>query len=272
LKPESLKVQSIKLRNSPARNLKLFLDSRVDLYNQPAFVATDPIQIPHLYKNHEDIEISAFLTATLSWGQRKTIINKSGELMKLLDNRPYYFITHAPDKSYERFDQFCHRTFNATDTLYFLRALKNLYSRYGSLKLVFERGFKINHDAEGALNHFRNCFFETEFPNRTAKHVSDVSHGSSAKRLNMFLRWMVRNDNRGVDFGIWKNIDPAWLCIPLDVHVGNTARKLQLLKRNQDDWKAVCELTSRLRTFDRNDPVKYDFALFGLSAFEEIIF
>jgi uncharacterized protein (TIGR02757 family) len=249
-------------------NLKSFLDSKYDQYNRPEFIETDPIQIPHLFTLREDIEIAGFLTATLAWGQRKTIINKSKELLQLFENKPFSFIKEAEETDFSRFERFCHRTFNATDTLYFLHALKNIYNRHGGLRQVFEQGFKINNNAETAIAHFRNVFFETDYPARTRKHVPDVTRGSSAKRLNMFLRWMVRNDNRGVDFGLWKNISPSWLCIPLDLHTGTTARRLGMLNRKQNDWQSVCELTEQLRIFDPLDPVKYDFALFGLSAFE----
>ncbi len=250
------------------KDLKAFLDAKGELYNRFEFIETDPIQIPHQYSKGEDIEIAAFLTATLAWGQRKTIISKSRELLSLMDNRPHEFLMNTTEKELIRFEQFCHRTFNGTDTLYFLHALRNIYLHHGGLKSVFTGGFKLTHDAAGALQHFRSVFFETDFPLRTAKHVADVSRGSSAKRLNMFLRWMVRRDNCGVDFGLWTDIDPAWLCIPLDVHSGSTARKLGLLVRTENDWKAVEELTGRLRLLDRADPVKYDFALFGIGAFE----
>jgi len=250
------------------KNLKEFLEERAELYNRPEFINTDPIQIPHLFSKPEDIEISGFLTATLAWGQRKTIINKSKELMNLMDNSPFSFISSAKEKDLKRFAKFCHRTFNATDTLYFISSLKNIYKLHGGLKHVFERGFAISRNAAGALKSFRSVFLETEYPPRTAKHVPDVSRGSSAKRLNMFLRWMVRKDNRGVDFGIWNGINPAWLSIPLDLHTGRTARKLGLLHRKYDDWQAVEELTTELRKFDPDDPVKFDFALFGIGVFE----
>jgi uncharacterized protein (TIGR02757 family) len=250
-------------------DLKAFLDSKFDQYNRPEFIETDPIQIPHLFTLPEDIEISGLLTATLAWGQRKTIINKSRELLQLMENKPFNFITEADDSDFVRFQRFCHRTFNATDLLYFLHALKDIYVSHGGLKNVFEQGFKAYYNAGTAISYFRDVFFETGYPGRTRKHVPDITGGSSAKRLNMFLRWMVRHDSHGVDFGLWKNINPAWLCIPLDLHTGNTARKLGLLKRKQNDWQAVCELTEQLRAFDPLDPVKYDFALFGLGVFEK---
>jgi uncharacterized protein (TIGR02757 family) len=249
-------------------NIKALLDAKYRLYNRPEFIATDPIQVPHLFKRPEDIEIAGFLTATLSWGQRKTIIRKSRELLELMGMRPHAFLTQARDKDFSRFENFRHRTFNATDTLYFLHALQDIYTRFGGLRLVFEQGFSSGHDAGRAIAHFRKVFFMTDYPIRTRKHVPDVIRGSSGKRLNMFLRWMVRQDRQGVDFGLWKAIDPAWLCIPLDLHTGLTSRRLGLLTRRQNDWKAVSELTQRLREFDPSDPVKYDFALFGIGAFE----
>jgi uncharacterized protein (TIGR02757 family) len=250
-------------------DLKSFLDSKYDQYNRPEFIETDPIQVPHHFIRTKDIEIAGYLTATLAWGQRKTIINKSKELLQLMENSPYDFIMNACETDFARFEGFCHRTFNATDTLYFLHALKNIYTWHGGLRQLFEQGFKTGNDAGYAIACFRKVFFTSDYPERTRKHVPDVSKGSSAKRLNMFLRWMVRHDDRGVDFGLWTNIDPAWLQIPLDLHTGNTARKLGLLTRKQNDRKAVCELTNKLQSFDPHDPVKYDFALFGLGAFEK---
>jgi uncharacterized protein (TIGR02757 family) len=249
--------------------LKELLEERAEFYNKPEFIETDPIQIPHYFSQQRDIEISGFLTATLSWGQRKTIIRKSRELMSLMDNSPYNFILSATGSDFKRFERFCHRTFNTTDTLYFLNSLKNIYQHHGGLSKLFAKGFAVQKSAKAALTYFRRVFLEPEYPLRTIKHVSDVSKGSSAKRLNMFLRWMVRNDKKGVDFGLWDDINPSWLSIPLDLHTGRTARQLGLLKRKQDDWKAVEELTSELRKFDPSDPVKYDFALFGMGAFEK---
>jgi len=250
-------------------DLKNFLDEKYDQYNRPEFIETDPVSVPHLFNVNEDIEIAGFLSATLAWGQRKTIINKSKELLRLMDNRPYRFIMDAGPSDFTAFDNFCHRTFNSSDALYFLNALKNIYTRHGGLRKVFESGFVGQHDAYIAIARFRKIFFESAYPARTLKHIPDVEKGSAAKRLNMFLRWMVRADNRGVDFGLWTGIDPAWLKIPLDLHTGNIARKLELLNRSQNNWQAVCELTARLQYFDPADPVKYDFALFSLGAFEK---
>jgi uncharacterized protein (TIGR02757 family) len=249
-------------------DLKELLEERTEFYNRPEFIETDPIQIPHFFSKPEDIEIAGFLTATLSWGLRKTIIRKSRELMSLMDNSPYHFVLSSAGNDFKRFERFCHRTFNTTDTLYFLYSLKNIYQHHGGLCKLFEEGFAVHNNAKVALTHFRKVFLEPEYPLRTVKHVPDVSKGSSAKRLNMFLRWMVRKDTKGVDFGIWNSINPAWLSIPLDLHTGRTARQLGILSRKYDDWQAVEELTSVLRNFDPVDPVKYDFALFGIGAFE----
>jgi uncharacterized protein (TIGR02757 family) len=248
--------------------LKNFLDRKVEQYNRFGFIESDPIQIPHLFKQREDIEIAGFLSAILAWGLRKTIIGKSRELLRLMEYKPYDFICNAREKDFIRFNHFCHRTFNATDTLYFLHALKHIYSHYGGLYRVFCTGFGKDKEAAHAISYFRTIFFETDYPLRTARHISDVSKGSAAKRLNMFLRWMVRRDNQGVDFGLWTDIDPAWLKIPLDLHAAATARMLGLLLRKSNDWKAVEELTGQLSKFDPADPVKYDFALFGIGAFE----
>lgn len=250
-------------------DLKEFLDEKYEQYNRPEFIETDPVSIPHLFSVDEDIEIAGFLSASLAWGQRKTIISKAKEIIRLMDNNPYRFILDGDETDYSAFDNFCHRTFNSTDALYFLYALKNIYTRHGGLRKVFEKGFGSQHDACTAIAGFRQVFFESEYPGRTSKHIPDVRKGSAAKRLNMFLRWMVRVDNKGVDFGIWTGINPAWLKIPLDLHTGNIARKLELLTRSKNDWQAVCELTGRLQHFDPADPVKYDFALFSLGAFEK---
>jgi uncharacterized protein (TIGR02757 family) len=250
-------------------DLKDFLDGKYEQYNRPEFIEKDPVSIPHLFGEAGDIEIAGFLAATLAWGQRKTIINKSKELIRLMDNEPYRFILDAGETDYSRFDHFCHRTFNSTDARYFLYALKNIYTRHGGLRKVFEAGFHTGHDAFNAITMFREIFFEAGYPARTRKHVPDIRNGSAAKRLNMFLRWMVRSDGKGVDFGLWSGINPAWLMIPLDLHTGNMARKLGLLSRGQNDWQAVKELTARLQHFDRADPVKYDFALFSLGALEQ---
>ena len=247
-------------------NLKEFLDEKYNQYNTPDFIETDPIQIPHSFSKKEDIEISAFLAATIAWGNRKMIIRNSKRIVELLENDPYNFICNATDKEIENLSGFVHRTFNIVDLQFFLKSLRNIYKNHGGLESVFSVN---NDDIPKSLIYFREVFFQIPYPERTSRHVSNVAKKSAAKRLNMFLMWMVRNDNRGVHFGIWKKIKPASLFLPLDVHTGNVGRKLELLKRKQNDWKAVNEITEGLRQFDVDDPVKYDFALFGLGVFEK---
>jgi uncharacterized protein (TIGR02757 family) len=249
--------------------LKEFLDFKFDQYNQPSFIETDPISIPHLFSSEEDIEIAGFLTATIAWGQRKSILKNARRLMQLMGNTPYSFIMDASDEALENASNFVHRTFNNADTLYFLKALRHIYREFDGLKSVFEKSFQEKQEIKDCLADFRALFLSFQPAARTGKHVSDVTRGASAKRLNMYLRWMVRADKRGVDFGIWKTIPSSSLYLPLDVHTGNVSRKLHLLQRKQNDWKAVEEVTACLRTFDPTDPVKYDFALFGLGVFEK---
>jgi uncharacterized protein (TIGR02757 family) len=242
-----------------------FLEAAYDKYNRPDFITSDPISIPHLFTKKEDIEISAFLAATIAWGQRTTIINNAKKLVEAMDLSPYDFVMQASDKELQRLQNFKHRTFNAVDLEFFILSLRNIYSQHGGMEKVFSKKENI----KDALVYFNNVFFSIPHPKRTEKHVSNPAAGSASKRLNMFLRWMVRNDKRGVDFGIWKSISPSLLYCPLDVHSGNVARKLKLLKRKQNDWQATEELTKALRKFDAKDPVKYDFALFGLGVFEK---
>ena len=242
-------------------DLKDILDTAYQRFAKPDFIPNDPILIPHSFERKEDIEIAGFFAATIAWGQRVTIMNNAKRLMEWMDHSPYEFIIHHTDRDLKRFTTFVHRTFNATDLLYFIARLRKMYIDEGGLEAAF--------DAEGTgvfnrLNRFHERFFELEYLTRTKKHVSYPQKGSSAKRLNMYLRWMTRPDKEGVDFGIWKSIKSSELMIPLDVHTGTQARKLGLLSRKQDDWKAVEELTQNLRAFDQNDPVKYDFALFGM--------
>jgi uncharacterized protein (TIGR02757 family) len=250
-------------------NIKDFLDEKFLLFNNRSFISTDPIQIPHSYSKKEDIEISAFLTATIAWGQRKTIIANSQKLMLWMDNAPHDFILDHSSKEIAPFKKFVHRTFNGVDCVFFIKSLQNIYVKHGGLENAFAKGLKKNDaDVKNAITGFRKIFLEIKHDKRSDKHVSDPEAKSSAKRLCMYLRWMVRNDKKGVDFGIWKKINPSQLCLPLDVHTGNVSRKLGLLKRTQNDWQAVEEITSVLKQFDSADPVKYDFALFGLGAFE----
>lgn len=248
--------------------LKEFLDEKAEKYNQPAFIATDPIQVPRQFSQINNIEIAAFLTATISWGNRSAIIKNALRLMSMMDNRPYEFITEGSTSDFGVLDSFVHRTFNGQDCSYFARSLKNIYQNHGGLQSVFETGFNKGGSVKSALQYFHSVFFEIP-GERTRKHIANVERGASGKRLNMFLRWMIRTDKNGVDFGIWKRIPASSLMLPLDVHTGNVARKLGLLARKQDNWKAVEEVTSELRKFDPEDPVKYDFALFGLGVFEK---
>ncbi len=251
------------------RDLKEFLDQKADLYNTTAFIETDPIQVPHQYHDPRDIEISAFLTATIAWGQKTTIIGNSRRLMSMMPGGPYHFVTTAGKAELERFLPFVHRTFNGLDCIYFLKSLKRIYEQHGGLREVFETSFATTGELSSSIIHFRELFLGYAEAGRTKKHVADISRGASGKRINMFLRWMVRSDDPGVDFGIWSGIPMRALYIPLDVHTGNVARKLGLLQRKQNDWKAVTELTSILREFDSVDPVRYDYALFGLGSFEK---
>ena len=246
--------------------LREFLDQKADLYNNPNFIETDPIQIPHQFSSKKDIEISGFLTATIAWGNRKMIINNANKMMDIMGNSPYDFVMNY-DKSNPQIDVFVHRTFNGIDLNYFFLALRHIYEKHGDLEQVFIP--QPQQDLQAKISDFKRIFFEIDHPLRTQKHVSDPMKGSAAKRINMFLRWMVRNDNKGVDFGIWPHISPAQLSCPLDVHSGNVARKLGLLTRKQNDAKALKELDANLLKFDPNDPVKYDFALFGLGVFEK---
>ncbi len=249
-------------------NLYDFLENCYAQYNSVAFIEDDPISIPHRFSRLQDIEIMAFWTAMLAWGQRKTIINKANELVDLMDGAPYDFILNHQEVDRKRFLDFKHRTFQATDTLYFLDVLQAFYNENTSLETAFTRSMTIyDSTTEKGLVGFHDFFFSRpDFPTRTKKHIATPARNSTCKRLNMFLRWMVRADDKGVDFGLWKTIQPAQLLIPLDVHVERHARRLGLLHRPQTDWKAVLELTENLRKYDANDPVKYDFVLFGLGA------
>ncbi|MBN1253105.1 MAG: TIGR02757 family protein [Bacteroidales bacterium] len=248
------------------KELKEFLDEKYYQYNNVDFIETDPIQIPHSFTLKEDIEISAFLSATIAWGNRKMIIRNAKKMMSLIDNSPFDFILNSTIKDINAIDNFVHRTFNVVDFQFFIKSLKNIYKNHDGLENVFSNNFT---DVKSAIAKFRKVFFEIQYPERTGRHVSNVEKNSAAKRINMFLMWMVRNDNRGVHFGLWNKIKSADLFLPLDVHTGNVSRKLGLLTRKQSDWKAVDEITANLRKFDEKDPVKYDFALFGLGVFEK---
>ena len=253
------------------RDLKGFLDEKVQQYNQPGFIPNDPICIPHQFSKKEDIEISGFFAAILAWGQRKTIINKCHELFQLMDGAPHDFLIHHQEQDLKRFLDFKHRTFNATDTLYFIEFLSWFYQNHESLEEAFLFGQTGSVDAmESMLARFHNFFFSLpDAPSRTKKHIATPARKAACKRINMFLRWMVRSDDRGVDFGIWKNIQPSQLVCPCDLHVDRVGRKLGLITRKQTDWLTALELTERLRELDPLDPVKYDFALFGLGIEEK---
>jgi uncharacterized protein (TIGR02757 family) len=252
----------------PAGEMKQFLEEKYLQFNNPAFITCDPVSIPHSFSGLHDREISGFLAAAIAWGRRDLILRSAGHLMELMDRSPYEFVMSAGKVELNRCRKFVHRTFNGTDCLCFMRCLRNIYSSFNSMEDLLLEGLKSGGSLREGLSHLRRKFFLIPHPSRTEKHFADVSEGAAGKRLNMFLRWMVRRDNRGVDFGLWKRIDPSLLYIPLDLHSGNTARRLGLLKRKINDWKAVEELTAVLREFDPSDPVKYDFALFGLGVFE----
>ncbi len=258
---------SRQLNNSSTRQLlKRFLDEKVDLYNRPQFIKDDPIQIPHRFAKLQDVEIMGFWTAVLAWGQRKTIINKANELVELMDGAPHDFMVNHSERDRKRFLEFKHRTFQATDTLYFLEFLQHFYKNNNTLETAFSQFINENDETiEKGLIGFHDLFFSLDVaPQRTRKHIATPTRKSTCKRLNMFLRWMVRDDDKGVDFGLWKAIKPSQLLMPLDVHVERVGRKLGVLTRKQRDWKAVLELTQNLREYDPEDPVKYDFALFGM--------
>jgi uncharacterized protein (TIGR02757 family) len=286
--------------------LKDFLDSKTEQYNRPEFIENDPVCIPHLFEKKQDMEIMGFFAAMLAWGQRKTIINKCRELIDRMGGTPFDFIMNHSEQDLASLAGFKHRTFNDTDLLYFVHFFREHYSEFSSLEDAFDpsvTGLKRmenyrddfkdssiaiaelknsssvcyqdelhqnNKSIETALNHFRAYFFSfPDFPRRTIKHISSPTQKSTCKRLNMFLRWMVRNDNKGVDFGIWDHLKPSELICPCDLHVDRVSRKLSLISRKQTDWQTAVELTSRLREFDPADPVKYDFALFGLGIEEK---
>ena len=245
--------------------IKDFLDTKVIEYNNPKFIESDPIQIPHQFSTKEDIEVSSFLVATIAWGNRKMIIKNGQRMMELMGNAPYDFIMNHQEKDLDNLTGFVHRTFNDVDFKYFIKSLKNIYTNHNGLEAIF---ITKDNTLQNTISEFKDIFFELEHPLRTQKHISNPLKGSAAKRINMWLRWLCRKDSAGVDFGIWQQIKPSQLSCPLDVHSGNVARKLGLLTRKQNDAKALLELDTNLRILDPNDPVKYDFALFGLGVFE----
>ncbi|RKO72919.1 TIGR02757 family protein [Sphingobacterium puteale] len=254
-------------------NLKDFLDKKVDEYNQPNFIPNDPISIPHQFSSKNDIEIMGFLAAIMAWGQRKTIINKCNELIERMDGAPYDFMMNHRDQDLKSLLGFKHRTFNDTDILYFVAFFKHHYHHFNSLEDAFLVGQEMRSEVnlEQALNAFKTYFFSLpDYPQRTRKHISSPAQKSTVKRINMFLRWMVRKDNNGVDFGIWNRLSPKDLICPCDVHVERVARKFGLITLEKVNWKTAQELTANLRLLDPNDPVKYDFALFGLGVEREL--
>ena len=245
-------------------DLKEFLEEKTLEYNRPEFIESDPIRVPHSYSLKEDVEIAAFLTATISWGNRKMIIRNAERMMELMGNSPYDFVMESRE---EHLEPFVHRTFNLVDLKQFIRSLRNIYNRHEGMERIFSL-HATEQSLQPAIHEFKKHFFEIEHPSRTTKHLSDPVKGSAAKRINMFLRWMVRNDDSGVDLGLWSELRPSQLSCPLDVHTGRVARKLGLLRRKASDAKALAELDVNLRKLDPVDPVKYDFALFGLGVFE----
>lgn len=251
-------------------NIKEFLDRKVEQYNTPSFIESDPISIPHMFEKKQDKEIMGFFAAIFAWGQRKTIIAKAKELATRMDNSPYSYIKDCTDNDLKQLLGFKHRTFNDTDLLYCVDFMKRHYSVFDSLEYAFFP--KENMSVQEGLNYFHHYFFNhQDAPDRTKKHIPSPERKSACKRLNMYLRWMVRNDNCGVDFGIWNKVEPKDLICPLDLHVDRAARKLGLLERDKADWSAASELTNNLLLLDKNDPVKYDFALFGISIEDKCI-
>lgn len=249
------------------KELKDFLDEKAAFYNRPKFIESDPIQIPHLFSKKEDIEIAGFLVATIAWGNRKSIINNGKKLMDLIEHSPFDFVMDHSEKDLLPLSHFVHRTFNGDDLIYFIKALKHIYVNYNGLEAVFSRHAEKD-SLQRSIHEFKKVFFALPHSPRVEKHVSDPLKNSAAKRINMYLRWMVRLDDTGVDFGIWESLSPSQLSCPLDVHTGTIARKLKLIKRKQNDGKALVQLDACLRELDPNDPVKYDFALFGLGVYE----
>ncbi len=247
-----------------------FLNEKVLIYNAKSFIATDPISIPHQFSGKHDIEISGFLTALISWGQRPVILSNANKMMQLMEFAPHDFIASAKAAEFKKLKQFVHRTMNGDDLIVIVKGLQRLYRNEGGMEALFS-GLMKKHSNETAqaISEFRATLFKGSSTSRAMKHFGDPIKNSASKRMNMFLRWMVRKDKCGVDFGIWKSVKPEYLYCPLDLHSGNVARKLGLLRRPSDDWKAVVELTESLRKMDPVDPIKYDFALFGLGVFEK---
>ncbi|BDX37160.1 TIGR02757 family protein [Tenuifilaceae bacterium CYCD] len=250
--------------------LQELLDSRYKRYANKFFLVDDPIQIPHRFNKMEDIEIVGMLTATIAWGNRKSILNSMVRLLTAMNNNPYEFVINYKSSDKKYLKGFVHRTFNADDCAAFIQVLNSIYSEQGGLRRVFVDAYNQSQSVADSINAFRDCFVKADIPSRTLKHTPNINNGSAAKRLNMYLRWLVRPSFEGVDFGLWTEIPTSALLIPLDVHSGRVARSLGLLQRQQNDFKAVEELTSELRQFDSNDPIKFDFALFGMGVNGEV--
>lgn len=240
------------------------LESLYERYNKPEFIVDDPVSVIHRFSDRKDAEIAGFLTATIAWGNRKSIIQSAEKMITIMGSSPMDFVIHAPDRSLNKLTGAIHRTFNATDFTFFIRALRRIYTQENGMEHAFTHAFQTHQNAGAAIHEVRGIFLQERHEHRSEKHFADPLAGSAAKRINMFLRWMVRNDGRGVDLGLWRGISPAWLSIPLDVHSGNVARDLKLLRRASNDAAAVQELDAALRKFDPADPVKYDYALFGV--------
>ncbi|MFI3303017.1 MAG: TIGR02757 family protein [Rikenellaceae bacterium] len=253
----------MRLDNLSHTELLELLEELHDRFNQSSFVEADPISIPHRYSSREDREVAGFMAATIAWGNRKAIVKSAHRMMEYMDDTPHDFVLNASEQDLQRLGGYVHRTFNGLDFRDFVLCLRGIYSRKGGIGNFFEGHYAANQSIPLALADFRKEFFAAEHQPRCEKHLSSIDKGAACKRTNMFIRWMVRQDNRGVDFGEWTKIPMSAIYIPLDVHSGNVARALGLLTRKQSDWKATAELTSRLKDFDANDPVKYDFALFG---------
>ena len=251
--------------------LQSFLDDKVLQYNNPNFIESDPIQIPHLFSQKEDVEIAGFLSATIAWGNRKMIIKNAYKMMDLMGNSPYDFVMSHTENNLDQLESFAHRTFNGQDFASFIKGLHHIYKNHDGLEAVFAKQQSQSvgtNPMQQSISEFKKVFFEIPHQNRTQKHISDPMNGSAAKRINMMLRWFCRQDNKGVDLGIWKSISPSLLSCPLDVHSGNVARKLGLFTRKHNNGKALAELDTKMLELDPNDPMKYDFALFGLGFFE----
>ncbi|MCB9202434.1 MAG: TIGR02757 family protein [Flavobacteriales bacterium] len=247
------------------QDVKDFLLEKAHLYNHIDFIENDPIQIPHKFAKKEDIEISAFLTSTIAWGNRKNIIRSAEKMMNYMDNSPFQFVMEHKESDFKKMPESIHRTFKKEDFVYFIQSLKSLYKKHESLESIFLiKTDKSNQNLKENITTFWTHFFKLNYNQRTEKHIGNPNKNSACKKINMFLRWMVRKDNKGVDFGLWNRIPMSMLSCPLDVHSGRVAREYEILKRTQNDWKAVEELDYNLREINSEDPVLLDYALFGL--------